>query len=493
MNDNWGGSQTSINSIAVYETIGGSNIATGGTPFASSGNASGVFNNTLPWFGDTASGEYVGYQFAAGVKPVQIAIEGVGTDGVKNFTVQVSTDNVNYVQVGSGQIPFTANDAPKIGDPDFSFSQQVGTSYPRYGAECDGAYVYKTVISTPAGWDGTNIPYVTTKYDLEGNVVDTESGTWAGLAAGYFVPGAYLNWAGMISNTKDYWWAYGYFGGGVEICVVFYRNTKLFQTISTGAPSFSYQSPAAWPSTSVKVGNAFYWVSSNYARLFKYITPSSPGAISPSAYYALPTFATIAYDPVKPNIWIVKIGVGAVGETIKFDLNLNVVSTHPIAPASDGFTNYPALCIYNGIGAIVASASTLSVNNRFSIRDYNVADTAAPTVVRNEVATVPVSGAPSSASLVNGYAYYGEVLIDLISQLPAAPAPATTLSWNALSGLTFRLWVNKQLVMTKTIVNSRTFRMPTGYKSDTFEVSVEGDVRVRAIHLAETPTALENA
>lgn len=79
-----------------------------------------------------------------------------------------------------------------------------------------------------------------------------------------------------------------------------------------------------------------------------------------------------------------------------------------------------------------------------------------------------------------------------ISTVGPAPAPATTLSWNALSGLTFKLWVNKQLVMTRTVVNSRVFRMPTGYKSDTFEVSVEGDVRVRAIHLAETPTALEN-
>ena len=273
---------------------------------------------------------------------------------------------------------------------------------------------------------------------------------------------------------------------------MFYRNTKLFSTILTGAPSFSYQSPAAWPSTSVKVGNAFYWVSSSYSRLFKYITPSSPGAISPSAYYALPTFATIAYDPVKQNIWIVKIDGGAVGETIKFDLDLNVVSTHPIATAGDGFTSYPALCIYNGIGAIVASASTLSVNNRFSIRDYNVADTVAPTVVRNEVATVPGSGAPSSALLTNGYAYYGEVLIDLISTVGPAPAPVTTLSWNALSGLTFKLWVNKQLLMTKTITSSGVFRMPAGYKSDTFEVSVEGDVRVRSIHLAETPTSLEN-
>lgn len=68
----------------------------------------------------------------------------------------------------------------------------------------------------------------------------------------------------------------------------------------------------------------------------------------------------------------------------------------------------------------------------------------------------------------------------------------TTLSWNALSGLTFKLWVNKQLLMTKIITSSGVFRMPAGYKSDTFEVSVEGDVRVRSIHLAETPTSLEN-
>lgn len=79
-----------------------------------------------------------------------------------------------------------------------------------------------------------------------------------------------------------------------------------------------------------------------------------------------------------------------------------------------------------------------------------------------------------------------------ISPVGPAPAPVTTLSWNALSELTFKLWVNKQLLMTKTITSSGVFRMPAGYKSDTFEVSVEGDVRVRSIHLAETPTSLEN-
>lgn len=67
---------------------------------------------------------------------------------------------------------------------------------------------------------------------------------------------------------------------------------------------------------------------------------------------------------------------------------------------------------------------------------------------------------------------------------------ATEELWDAVDPLTFKLWVNKQLIFTTTCSNSRTFRMPTGYKADTFEVAVESAVRVRAIHLGETPVSL---
>lgn len=67
---------------------------------------------------------------------------------------------------------------------------------------------------------------------------------------------------------------------------------------------------------------------------------------------------------------------------------------------------------------------------------------------------------------------------------------ATDELWNAVDPLTFKFWVNKQLIFTTTCSNSRTFRLPTGYKADTFEVSVESAVRVRAIHLGETPISL---
>jgi hypothetical protein len=70
---------------------------------------------------------------------------------------------------------------------------------------------------------------------------------------------------------------------------------------------------------------------------------------------------------------------------------------------------------------------------------------------------------------------------------------ADTSPWAAVNNITFKLWVDKQLLLTTVVEDMNVFRLPTGYRSDTFEVSVEGDVRVRAIHLGETPLSLKEA
>lgn len=56
----------------------------------------------------------------------------------------------------------------------------------------------------------------------------------------------------------------------------------------------------------------------------------------------------------------------------------------------------------------------------------------------------------------------------------------------------FQLYVDKILIFTATLTDSGVFRLPTGYRSDTFEVRVSGNRRVRAIHLAETPLGLKD-
>lgn len=62
--------------------------------------------------------------------------------------------------------------------------------------------------------------------------------------------------------------------------------------------------------------------------------------------------------------------------------------------------------------------------------------------------------------------------------------------WDASSRVTFRMWVDKQLIFETTVADTSGFRLPSGYRTDTFEIGVEGDIRVRAIHLAETMLGL---
>lgn len=57
----------------------------------------------------------------------------------------------------------------------------------------------------------------------------------------------------------------------------------------------------------------------------------------------------------------------------------------------------------------------------------------------------------------------------------------------------FRLWANGELIADVSVTNSEIFRLPSGYRSDTFEVAVSGSARIKAIHLSETPTGLRTA
>jgi hypothetical protein len=63
--------------------------------------------------------------------------------------------------------------------------------------------------------------------------------------------------------------------------------------------------------------------------------------------------------------------------------------------------------------------------------------------------------------------------------------------WGAEYALTFRLYANKTQVYEALIENSNIFRLPAGYKHDTFEVEVEGALRIRSVHLADTPQLLQ--
>ena len=92
---------------------------------------------------------------------------------------------------------------------------------------------------------------------------------------------------------------------------------------------------------------------------------------------------------------------------------------------------------------------------------------------------------------VNNFASFNTGIVNgpgtplgLVRSLRTAPSAYT---------LVFKLSQNKTLVFTKTVTDDEIFRCPVGYKSDTFEVSVSGVGRTRAIHIGETPDGLRKA
>ena len=66
----------------------------------------------------------------------------------------------------------------------------------------------------------------------------------------------------------------------------------------------------------------------------------------------------------------------------------------------------------------------------------------------------------------------------------------STVQWDNDGGITFKLWVDGDLVLTQQLDSRNVFRLPRGYRSDIFEIGVEGSVRLKTVRIAETPTGL---
>lgn len=96
----------------------------------------------------------------------------------------------------------------------------------------------------------------------------------------------------------------------------------------------------------------------------------------------------------------------------------------------------------------------------------------------------------ANQALISGRLTLGAVGDASFGSVSVAGDALTPLqAYNA--GVQFQLYVDKGLLFSTQVASSKTFRLPTGYRSDTFEVRVTGNVRVRAIHLGETPWGLD--
>tara|TARA_R100000742_G_scaffold4276_2_gene1616 strand:- start:3619 stop:5988 length:2370 start_codon:yes stop_codon:yes gene_type:complete len=137
------------------------------------------------------------------------------------------------------------------------------------------------------------------------------------------------------------------------------------------------------------------------------------------------------------------------------------------------------------------------------IADYTVTDaeTLINTNYNNSVAVsnAAVWAASQQLGTVNGPTDYtdGSIRDENSGTLNAYPINGDGQTQNLVDvagtlPVTFKFFADKVLIFQGTVTSSDIFRLPSGYRSDTFEVAVSGSARVRAIHIGETPIGLKS-
>ena len=120
------------------------------------------------------------------------------------------------------------------------------------------------------------------------------------------------------------------------------------------------------------------------------------------------------------------------------------------------------------------------------IADYSTPEGEAAIAAENVLITA------ANAAMIASGEIGGDMGADDVGALTLSSSRLTPLVTTEFTAV-FQLFVDKQLIYSNTITDDLPFRLPTGYRSDTFEIRVATTARVRAIHLAETMAGLRGA
>lgn len=119
------------------------------------------------------------------------------------------------------------------------------------------------------------------------------------------------------------------------------------------------------------------------------------------------------------------------------------------------------------------------------VADYDATGTGAQIAAANAAILV------ANQALITAGNRMGALGTEYFAGMPTAE-PLTPLIPSS-AYVQFQLYANKALVFSNIVGSGVTFRLPTGYRTDTYEVRISTNLRVRAIQIAETPTGLKNA
>lgn len=250
------------------------------------------------------------------------------------------------------------------------------------------------------------------------------------------------------ANIQD-WDTWADFTDPTDLNAEFY-NGKYFA--SDGARSFIFEENAETGGTYVTINSGF--MAAHYDALYGkfYCTLDTTGEI-----YEWDS----ATNPLAPMEWRSKvintqeyINIGAARVIADYDVDSGAAATIAAYNANVVAHNTALWPLIDQLG---------SLNHGLN---YTDPDTTSVVAVSGALNTTLVNGDPLTQYQLTGYSVYP---------------------------LSFRLWVEGILIFETELTDSEIFRLPSGYRSDTFEVGISGVARVKAVHIGETPFGLRTA
>lgn len=317
-----------------------------------------------------------------------------------------------------------------------------------------------------------------------------------------------------LTNVVGKFYNGKYFGSDPNQSFIFERDDR----IGGFFVQINYKFSAAWYDAQ---SNAFYYVADNLGNLYQWDKESQPlsaaewksktivtkdflnlGAARVVADYATPDAEAEAIAAYNAGVPAFNLGVwndyNHTSVSVSYARTSNVATIVTATPHQlqtgcrvriTGFTS-PVGSTFNNTDAVVTVVDSTTFT--YSNTGGNVSTTSDGTAMIECLKGLGDMNGPYDRvdSLGNRIVNFGTLNSIVIN------GDNFTRTLKTVQGtlpITFRLWVDKQLSFQATVTTSDVFRLPTGYRSDTFEVGVSGSARVRAIHIGETPFGLRTA
>jgi hypothetical protein len=317
-----------------------------------------------------------------------------------------------------------------------------------------------------------------------------------------------------LTNVTGRFYNGKYFGSDGTASFIFERDDR----IGGYFVQINYKFTAAWYDPQ---GNDFYYIADNLGNIYEWDKPTQPlsaaewksktivtkdylnlGAARIIADYATPDAETEAIAAYNAGVPAFNLGVW--GDYNHTSISVSYARTSNVATvvtatahqlqtgcrvSVTGFTT-PVGSTFNSTDAVVTVVDATTFTYPDTGGDVGTTSDGSATIECLKGLGDMNGPYDRTDSLGNRVVNFGTLNSVVVN------GDNLTRSFRTIEGvlpITFRLWVDKSLVFQATVSTDDVFRLPTGYRSDTFEVGVSGSARVRAIHIGETPFGLRTA